>query len=99
MSRQPIPARTYLFTFATLLGLTLLTSLLGLINMGQFSVIVGVLIAAVKAALIAAFFMHALYESKLVWVVLVAAVVWFLIMFSLTLGDYITRGWLPIPGK
>ena len=99
MSRPIIPARTYLFTWGSLLGLTLLTSLLGFIDMGQFSVIVAVLIAAMKASLIVAFFMHALYESKLVWVVLAGGVIWFLILFSLTLGDYITRGWLPVPGR
>jgi len=99
MSRPIIPARTYLLTWAGLLALTLLTSLLGLVDMGQFSVIVAVLIAAIKASLIAAFFMHALYESKLVWAILGGGLVWFLILFSLTLGDYITRGWLPVPGK
>jgi hypothetical protein len=26
-------------------------------------------------------------------------VMWFLIMMSLTMNDYFTRGWLPFPGK
>lgn len=99
MSRPAIPASTYLLTWAALLSLTLLTSVLGLIDMGQFSVIVAVLIAVLKASLIVAFFMHALYESKLVWTILGGGIVWFLILFSLTLGDFITRGWLPVPGK
>lgn len=99
MSRPSVTARTYLLTWAGLLGLTAATALVGLVDMGQFSIIIAVLIATFKAALIVAFFMHALYESKLVRVILAGGVVWFLIMFSLTLGDYITRGWLPVPGK
>ncbi len=99
MSHPKVSSRTYLLTWGGLLALTLLTSLLGLIDLGQFSVIVAVLIAAMKASLIAAFFMHALYDSKLVRVVIAGGVAWFLILVSLTLGDYITRGWLPFPGK
>jgi cytochrome c oxidase subunit 4 len=99
MSQSTVSVRTYAFTLVALLALTLLTSLLALVDLGKFSFIAGVAIAAVKASLIAAFFMHALYETKLIRVVMVAGVIWFLIMISLTLGDYFTRGWLPFPGK
>jgi cytochrome c oxidase subunit IV len=99
MSEPRVSAKTYMATWAGLLGLTLLTSLLGFIDLGQFSIIVAALIAAMKASLIAAFFMHALYESKLVRVILAGGIIWFLILLTLTLTDYITRGWLPFPGK
>lgn len=52
-----------------------------------------------KASLIAAIFVHALYDTKLIRVVLAAGVIWFLIMISITLGDYLTRGWRSFPGK
>ncbi|HTX39967.1 MAG TPA: hypothetical protein VME43_33340 [Bryobacteraceae bacterium] len=55
--------------------------------------------ATIKATLIASFFMHALLEKKLVKLVIAGAIAWFLILVTLTLGDYITRGWLPFPGK
>jgi len=58
-----------------------------------------VAIAALKASLIASFVMHALYETKLVRVIMASGVIWFLILISLTLGDYLTRGWMPYPGK
>ena len=60
---------------------------------------IAVIIALAEASLIATFFMHALYGSKLVRVVLEGGVVWFLIMFLPTLVDYLTRGVLPFPGK
>lgn len=94
-----VSRKTYALTWLTLLALTLITTLIGFLNLGPFSMVLAVTIAAMKAALIAAFFMHALFEAKLVRVVIAAGVVWFLIMVSLTLGDYFTRGWLPYPGK
>lgn len=99
MSQPTVSIKTYAFTWLALLGLTLFTSLLGLVDLGVFNLVAAVLIAAVKASLIAFFFMHAFYESKLVRVVLAGGIVWFLILISLTLVDYTTRGWLPFPGK
>lgn len=49
-----------------LIGLTLLTTLLGFLDLGSLNTAVAVLLAAVKACLIAAFFMHGLHESKTV---------------------------------
>ncbi len=89
---QPIVSRkTYLLTFAGLLGLTMLTVLLGMIDMGRLSMVVAVTIAAAKATLIATFFMHALYETKLVRIFVAGGVIWFLILVSLTMMDYLTR--------
>ena len=91
---QPVVSRkTYFFTFAGLLGLTLLTTLLGYVDMGPLNMVVAVGLAAIKASLIAAIFMHALYESKLVRVALAGGVIWFLILISLTVSDYISRTW------
>jgi cytochrome c oxidase subunit 4 len=99
MSQSTVSVKTYAFTLIVLLALTLLTSLLALVDLGNFSFIAGVAIAAVKASLIACFFMHALYEMKLIRVIMAGGMIWFLIMISLTLGDYLTRGWMPYPGK
>jgi cytochrome c oxidase subunit IV len=99
MSGPTVSLRTYLFTYAGLLALTLSTVLIGYVDLGWGSMFIAVLIAACKATLIAMFFMHALVEKKLVWLVIAGAIVWFLILISLTMGDYFTRGWLPFPGK
>ncbi len=99
MSQVTVSAKTYVATWLGLLGLTLLTSLLGLIDTGQYDIIIAVAIALIKASLIACFFMHALYESKLVRIVLGGGLLWFAILFTLTLTDYFTRGLLPVPGK
>lgn len=99
MSEPRVSVKTYTFTWLGLLGLTLLTSLLAFLNLGKFSLIVALLIAGMKASLIAGIFMHALYDSKLVRVIVAGGVLWVWIMMALTLTDYFSRGALPFPGK
>ena len=99
MSGPRVSVRTYALVFGGLLLLALITTLIGMLDLGPFNMVIAVTIAAIKASLIAAFFMQALYENKIVRIIITGGVVWFLIMVTLTLGDYMSRGWLPIPGK
>lgn len=94
-----VSAKTYVLTFVALLALTLTTTLIGFIDLGWGSMFVAVTIALAKATLIACFFMHALLESKVVKLVIAGAILWFLILVTLTVGDYVTRGWLGFGGK
>jgi len=91
---EPVVSRsTYFKTFLGLLALTLLTTGLGFLDLGSLNTAVAVLLAAVKACLIAAFFMHGLHESKTVRVIMMAGVIWLLIMISLTVVDFMSRAW------
>lgn len=94
MSQPVVSIKAYTLTFVALLALALATSLIGLLDLGLFSMVIAVAIATAKAVLIACFFMHAFYESKVIRVAVAGGIVWFLIMVSLTLGDYMTRGWV-----
>jgi cytochrome c oxidase subunit 4 len=91
--------RPVLVTWLSLLALTLLTSLVAMLNLGSLNLALGVLIAAVQATLIALFLMHALHGSPLYRVVLAGGIIWFLILETLTWTDYWTRGWLLPSGK
>ncbi len=100
MKQNSASIRTYTLTFAGLLALALATSLIGMVDLGPFSMPTAVIIASMKAVLIAAFFMNAIYGSKVIQVILSAGIIWVLIMLSLTLSDYMTRGWVnPLGGK
>jgi len=94
-----VSTKTYVYIYLVLLALTLVTTLFGYLRLGPFSMVIAIAIAAIQASLIAAFFMHGLYEARLVRVVAASGIIWFLIMTTLVLTDYITRGWLPFPGK
>lgn len=99
MTPPPLNPKTLSLVFVSLLVLLLGTTLIGFVNLGHFNIVVAIAFAAVQAVLVAAFFMQALYEGRIVHIILTGGIVWFLIMETLTLGDYMTRGWLPFPGK
>jgi len=99
MNTHLVSLRSYVLTWLALLGLTVLTILIGFANLGQFSVLIAVSIAAVQASLLAAVYMHALFGPTLVRVIVAGGIVWFLFFLTQTLGDYMTRGWVPFPGK
>ncbi|HWF48394.1 MAG TPA: hypothetical protein VG168_15410 [Bryobacteraceae bacterium] len=99
MSEPALSRKTYVFVWLALLGLTLLNTLIAFVNLGTWNTVIAIGIATIMACLIAGFLMHALYESMVIRIILAAAVIWFLFLLSLAVGDYATRGWLPFPGK
>lgn len=74
-----------------LLVLTLSTYLVAFVDLGIGNLVAALLIAAIKAALIVLYFMHARYSNKVVWIVIGAALLWFGILFTLTMSDYVYR--------
>jgi cytochrome c oxidase subunit IV len=99
MNEPALSLKKYIFAWLGLLGLTLLTTLIAFMNLGVWSTVIEIGIATIMAAMVAGFLMHAFYEAKLIKIIITAAIIWFLVMISLTLADYMTRGWLPFPGK
>src|SRR5579862_9030140 len=99
MAAAVVPKKTYFLTFLALVALTALTTGLGFLDLGPFSTVIALLLAATKASLIAMFFMHALYETRTVRVVISAGVIWISILISLTVADYVTRQYMPSPAN
>jgi cytochrome c oxidase subunit IV len=95
MTEPVVSVKTYALIFMSLLGLTLTTTLLAYIDLGVFNMVIAITIAVIKATLIVSFFMHALYEFKLVHVIIAGGILWFLILVFVTLGDYLTRARFP----
>lgn len=91
--------KTYLFTYFGLLALLLVNTLIAFINLGAFGTVVEIGLATIMACLVAGILMHGFYQARLVQIIIGGGVIWFLIMMSLTINDYVTRGWLPFPGK
>ncbi len=100
MAEHSVSVRGYVIVLVTLLALTVLTVGCSFIPLsGGWHVGLGLSIAVVKATLVALFFMHVIYSPRLTWIVIVAAILWMLIMVSLTYCDYLTRGLIPnMPG-
>ena len=51
-------------------------------------------IACTKASLVILFFMGVRWSSRLTWVVAASGFVWLLILFGITMSDYLSRGWM-----
>jgi len=90
-----LPIRTYLTIFAILMILLVVTVAVAFVHLGEFNLIVAMMIAIIKAALVVLFFMHVKYSSRLVQVYVVAGFLWVGIMFAFTFADYATRQWTP----
>ena len=99
MNEPALSRKKYTFAWLGLLGLTLLNTLVAFVNLGGWSTVIAIGIATLMASFVAGFLMNAFYETKIIKLIVAGAVIWFFILISLTLGDYMTRGWLPFPGK
>ena len=89
-----VSRKTYLLNFAALVVLTLLTIGVANLDLGPLNTVVAIAIAGLKATLVVLIFMHVRYSSRLTKVVVISGLFWLLIMFALTIGDYLTRGWI-----
>jgi cytochrome c oxidase subunit 4 len=86
----------YWKTCAALMALLAITWSIGYVNLGSFNLVVALGISISKALLVALFFMHVKGSSRLLHLAATVGVIWLLIMLSLTLTDYFTRGWVPL---
>lgn len=97
MSEHIVSVRVYVTIFLILLVGTALTVLAAFYDFPwRFNTIVAMTIATAKATVVVLYFMHVRYSSRLVWVIVASALFWMAILFSLTLSDYWTRGWIPL---
>jgi cytochrome c oxidase subunit 4 len=78
------------------MALLALTWSVGYLNLGLFNVIVALSISIVKASLVALIFMHLKGGSRILRLAAAAGIIWLLILLGFTLGDYFTRGWVPL---
>jgi cytochrome c oxidase subunit IV len=99
MSPHITPVKTYVAVFIALLVLLIATVGAAHLPLGDLHFPVAMIIAVAKAALIVLIFMHGLHSHRLTMIIAVAGFLWLGIMLALTLSDYLSRGWLNIPGK
>ena len=94
MSGHVAPKSLYFGIFGTLMVLTGLTIAAAFTPLGSFNFPVAISIAVAKATLVVLFFMHVRWGTRLTWVIAASGFFWLLILFGLTMQDYLTRGWV-----
>ena len=85
----------YLTIFGALIVGTILTVVVAKFDLGPFNNVLMLTVACAKALLVILYFMHVRWSSRLTWVVATSGFLWLIIMFVLTMQDYMTRGWVP----
>ena len=91
--------KTYVFVLLSLLAATIFTTVVAYVDLGPFSVVVALTIAVCKMLLVALFFMHIRHSTKLTKLVVMGGLLWLFILLMLTLSDFVTRGWIGVPGR
>jgi cytochrome c oxidase subunit 4 len=94
MSGHVAPKSLYFLIFGALMVGTVLTVLVAKFDLGPLNNVVMLSVACAKALLVILYFMHVRWSSRLTWVVAGSGFVWLLIMFGLTMADYMSRGWV-----
>ncbi|MCL4814481.1 MAG: cytochrome C oxidase subunit IV family protein [Vicinamibacteraceae bacterium] len=99
MSAHIASLRLYWTVFALLMVMTVLTVAVTFVDLGAANLYVALGIAIFKATIVVLYFMHARWSSRLTHVVILSGIVFLGILFSFTLADYFTRGYIGVAGK
>ena len=94
MSDHVAPKTMYYTVFIALIIGTGLTVAAAEVDLGALNNVVMLAIACSKALLVILFFMHVRWSTRLTWVTVAAGFFWLLILFGLTMTDYMSRGWV-----
>ena len=93
MAEHVATRKTYVATWATLLAMTLITTLVAFVDLGRFNTVVALAIATFKATLVVLFFMGAKYTPRLTRVVIICGIFFLALLLSFTVVDYLSRLW------
>ena len=93
------PVGTYVVVFVLLLIMTALTYWVATQDFGAMNTPVALGVALFKASLVIIYFMGVRYNTPLTKAVVISGFFWLIILFGMTMGDYVSRSWLGVPGR
>jgi cytochrome c oxidase subunit 4 len=86
-----IPYRTFLYILALLILLTLTSVAVTRIYLGTLTVVMALLIAAIKSSFVLRIFMHLKFENRIFSIAVIAVVLVLCIVILITFLDYLYR--------
>ena len=93
-AHAPIPRTpTLVAVWVALIILTFTTTAVSYVELGEWNIVVALIIAVTKASLVVWIFMGVRYTTTLTKLFVVAGLVWLFIMILITFSDYGTRTW------
>ena len=87
-----VSPRAFMAVLGALLTLTVLTVVVSRFNFGDFNLLIAMAIAALKASMVIAVFMHLRWDTPINSIYFLGAFVFVSLLFIFTLGDLATRG-------
>jgi cytochrome c oxidase subunit IV len=93
VSVHVVSLKVYFAVFSCLMILTAVTVAVAYFDLGPLNTIAALTIAVTKAALVILYFMHVRYSPSLTKLVVAGSFLWLFILLSITMSDYISRGW------
>ncbi len=87
-----LPLKVYFGVATALLVLTVVTVVAAQFHFGEYNLLIAMIIAAVKASLVALYFMHLKYDNKIYAVVFVGSLVFLAVFIIFTMFDTLRRG-------
>jgi cytochrome c oxidase subunit 4 len=88
--------RIYITVFVALMVLTVVTVAISYLDLPVYlAVTVALLVATVKGALVACYFMHLISEKKLIYAVLLLTVAFFVALLALPVLTHSNGYWIP----
>src|SRR5690349_16137833 len=97
MSGHVASLKLYFAIFFALMIGTALTVGAAFVNLGALNFPVAITIAITKATLVILFFMHVKESSRQTKLVIGSGLFFLIVLFTLTLTDYLSRGWSTSP--
>lgn len=89
----------YYAVFLALIVLTVVTVAIARVDLGAMNTPIALLVAGFKASLVILIFMGVKWNTPLTKVVAASGFLWLIILFGITMGDYLTRDWLGVLGR
>ena len=87
-----LPVNLYLGVGAVLFFLTIITVAVSKIDLGQFNLIVAMIIAIIKASIVGLFFMHLLWDRRFYMSAMLISVLFLGVFIIITMSDTMRRG-------
>jgi cytochrome c oxidase subunit 4 len=88
--------RVYITVFVTLMVLTIVTVAIARLHLPvPMAITVALIVATIKGALVAGYFMHLVSEQKLIYAVLALTVAFFIVLLALPVLTHSNGFWIP----
>jgi cytochrome c oxidase subunit 4 len=87
-----LPLKVYFGVAAALLAFTVITVVVAQFHFGEFNLLIAMVVAVIKATLVALYFMHLRYDNRIYAVVFVGSLMFLAVFITFTMLDTLRRG-------